>query len=415
MDLKNGYKQTKVGTIPSDWEVKELGKLGKFSKGKGILKEQVKEEGFPCVRYGEIYTTHNYIIKEFKSFIDEETAKQSQEIKKGDILFAGSGETVEEIGKSVAFIGNEKAFAGGDVIILSANEDINSECLSYVLETDVVRKQKRQLGQGNSVVHIYPSSLATIKLPLPPLPEQKKIAEILSTWDSAIETTEKLLTAKQTRKRALMQRLLTGNQRFAQFAGQEWENLSIGDIAREVSARNTNGNQLTVLSCTKHKGLVDSLSYFGKRIFSENLSTYKIVKRGQFAYATNHIEEGSIGYQALYDKALISPMYTVFETNNEVDDEFLYKLLKTETYRHIFEAMTSGSINRRGSLRWNGFKLIRIKLPSLEEQKRIAEVSSACDKEIKLLEKQRDALKNQKRGLMQKLLTGEVRVKVEEN
>lgn len=106
-------------------------------------------------------------------------------------------------------------------------------------------------------------------------------------------------------------------------------------------------------------------------------------------------------------------MYSVFETSKEVDDSFLFKLLKTETYRHIFESMTSGSINRRGSLRWNGFKLIKIKLPSLEEQKRIAEVLSACDKEIKLLEQQRDALKNQKRGLMQKLLTGRVRVKVE--
>jgi type I restriction enzyme, S subunit len=179
------------------------------------------------------------------------------------------------------------------------------------------------------------------------------------------------------------------------------------------NAENSKDNQLTVLSCTKHKGLVDSLSYFGKRIFSENLSTYKIVKRGQFAYATNHIEEGSIGYQNLYDEALISPMYTVFESNKKVNDSFLYKILKTETYRLIFEAMTSGSINRRGSLRWNGFKLIKIKLPSLEEQKRIAEVLETCDAEISLHQKELASLKEQKRGLMQQLLTGKVRVKVE--
>jgi type I restriction enzyme S subunit len=159
--------------------------------------------------------------------------------------------------------------------------------------------------------------------------------------------------------------------------------------------------------------LVDSLSYFGKQIFSQNLSTYKIVKRGQFAYATNHIEEGSIGYQNLHDEALISPMYTVFQTNSEIDDSFLYKLLKTETYRHIFEAMTSGSINRRGSLRWNHFAQIKLKLPSLEEQKKIAAVLKSCDAEINVLQSKLNAIRQQKRGLMQKLLTGKVRIKTE--
>lgn len=410
----NDYKQTEVGIIPNDWQVKNLGNLGKFSKGKGILKEQVKKEGFPCIRYGEIYTTHNYIIKEFKSFIDEETTKQSQEIKRGDILFAGSGETIEEIGKSVAFVGKEKAFAGGDIIILSPNEDVNSECLSYILETDVVRKQKRQLGQGNAVVHIYPNSLATIKLPLPPLAEQKKIADILLYWGKSIEITERLITARERLKKTLAQRLLSSKQRFPEFQAQKWRQTYIGEVAREVSAKNTKGNQLTVLSCTKYKGLVDSLSYFGKRIFSQNLSTYKIVKRGQFAYATNHIEEGSIGYQDLYDEALISPMYTVFQTNCEVDDSFLFKLLKTETYRHIFEAMTSGSINRRGSLRWKQFAQIKVKLPSIAEQKKIAAVLNAFDVEISILENKLNALRQQKRGLMQKLLTGKIRVNVEE-
>jgi type I restriction enzyme, S subunit len=178
-------------TIPSNWEVMELSSLGRFSKGKGILKEQVIESGLPCTRSGEIYTTHEFIVKEFKSFIREDFAKESNEIKKGDILFAGSGETIEEIGKAVAFIGNEKVNAGGNVIILSANEKVNAECLGYVLEIDIVRKQKRKLGQGNSVVYIYSSDLATIKLPLPP--EQKAIAYIRGLAETAINKTICLL------------------------------------------------------------------------------------------------------------------------------------------------------------------------------------------------------------------------------
>lgn len=222
-----------------------------------------------------------------------------------------------------------------------------------------------------------------------------------------------------------MQQLIAGKTRFNEFVKfskkvktrygdfpEEWTPVHMGDIADEAGKKNGGGRELPVLSCTKHRGLVNSLEYFGKRIFSEDTSTYRIVERGDFAYATNHIEEGSIGYQNLHDAALISPMYTVFRTKPGVDHEFFWKLIKTELYRHIFEVNTCGSIARRGALRWDEFALIKVFLPTVTEQKRIAAVLNTCDEEIKLLEKQLDALKEQKRGLMQKLLTGEVRVKL---
>ena len=170
------------------------------------------------------------------------------------------------------------------------------------------------------------------------------------------------------------------------------------------------GRDLPVLSCTKYDGLVDSLTYFGRQIFSEDTSTYKVVRRHQFAYATNHIEEGSIGYQDLYDEALISPMYTVFATAPGVDDRFLYALLKTEMYRQIFERSTSASVARRGSLRWNEFARIHVPLPSLAEQTAIVDVLHACDQEIALLSRKLTLLQQQKQGLMQQLLTGKVRL-----
>jgi type I restriction enzyme S subunit len=105
-------------------------------------------------------------------------------------------------------------------------------------------------------------------------------------------------------------------------------------------------------------------------------------------------------------------MYTVFEASGRVDDGFLYKVLKTERYRYIFEVNTNGTVNRRGSLRWKVFATIRIPLPSLEEQRRIAAILQACDREIALLTQKRDALQRQKKGLMQRLLTGRVRVEV---
>jgi type I restriction enzyme S subunit len=268
--------------------------------------------------------------------------------------------------------------------------------------------------------------LSSLPIVFPPLIEQQKIAQVLSTWDKAIEKLEALITAKRKRKKALMQQLLTGKLRFAEFVKSEgiqktkfgtipsdWQYLHITEVAKQFSVKNNAGHDLPVLSCTKHYGLVDSLSYFGKQIFSEDTSTYKVVLRNSFAYATNHIEEGSIGYQNLYDKALISPMYTVFQTKENVNDEFLYRLLKTELYRHIFEINTSASVDRRGSLRWNQFSAIKIPVPSLPEQQKIASFFAVTDKEIEAHQKQLSALKEQKKGLMQQLLTGKIRVRVD--
>ncbi|NLP35051.1 MAG: restriction endonuclease subunit S, partial [Clostridiales bacterium] len=183
-------------TYPSDWKTKKLGELGTFLKGKGIAKSETKANGLPCIRYGEIYTHHHYYIKEFYSFIDEETAKKSIEIRKGDILFAGSGETMGEIGKSVAFIHDEKAYAGGDIIILRT-QGVNSQYLAFALNEGRLAKERAKLGQGHSVVHIYSKELKELVVNLPPDIEQQKIADIISIWDKAIELKEKLIEQKK--------------------------------------------------------------------------------------------------------------------------------------------------------------------------------------------------------------------------
>ena len=176
-----------------------------------------------------------------------------------------------------------------------------------------------------------------IELPIPPLPDQTAIAYILSTWDQAIEKTEQLITTTVKRFLWLSGRYLFGGNRPNAKASKKtkwfsvpdhWEIVKIGSIAKEVVDTNDARENIPVLSCTKYNGLVDSLTYFDKQVFSMDTSNYKVVSRGQFAYATNHIEEGSIGYQNLYSKGLVSPMYTVFETDTIIDDGYLYKILK---------------------------------------------------------------------------------------
>ena len=300
--------------------------------------------------------------------------------------------------------------------------ELHNYYLYYWLQNS--KPQLERIAVGSTIKTIGLPFFQRLRIPLPPEAEQEKIAEVLLCWDRAIRLLDALLLARSKRKCGLMQQLLTGRKRFREFVTStkkvntrygcfpaDWAAVQIEDVANEISSKNDGGRELPVLSCTKHRGLVNSLEYFGKRIFSADTSNYKVVRRGDFAYATNHIEEGSIGYQDLHDTALISPMYTVFRTRAGVDHSFFFKLVKTELYRHIFEVNTSGSIARRGGLRWGEFAIIKVFLPSVPEQKRIAAVLEACDREIDLLQQQLEALKVQKRGLMHKLLTGEVRVK----
>jgi type I restriction enzyme S subunit len=174
------------------WEVKKLGEIGNFSKGKGIRKDEVVADGIPCIRYGEIYTQHNDYVKSFGSFISPQTVKQSKILCKGDLLFAGSGETAEEIGKCVAFLGDEEAYAGGDIVIF-APVGQDSKYLGYLMNDSTIVKQKSRMGQGDAVVHISARNLAQLELNLPPLPEQTAISTILSDMDADIATVQQKL------------------------------------------------------------------------------------------------------------------------------------------------------------------------------------------------------------------------------
>ncbi|WP_175987073.1 restriction endonuclease subunit S [Bacillus sp. Marseille-Q1617] len=202
--------KVRLSNFNGEWRETKLGEIGKFLKGKGISKNETVEKGINCIRYGEIYTSHHFYIKEFYSFITKEVAHKSTKIIKNDLLFAGSGETAEEIGKAVAYLGNDEGYAGGDIIILRPTMDVDSLFLSYMVNTGTVAFERARLGQGHSVVHIYPSNLANLKILLPPIDEQKQIADLLKQFDKNIDLIEQEVNEIRMQKKGLMQLLLTG-------------------------------------------------------------------------------------------------------------------------------------------------------------------------------------------------------------
>ena len=201
--------QKRLPGFSGEWEVKRLGEIGTFSKGKGIKKDDIVHDGLPCIRYGEIYTHHNDYVREFHSFITPEVARESQRLRTGDLLFAGSGETAAEIGKCVAFLRNEEAYAGGDIVILSPAGQ-NTMYLGYLMNHTSVAEQKARMGQGDAVVHISARNLAQLKLCLPGLAEQTAIAAVLSDMDAEIAALEARLAKTRALKQGMMQELLTG-------------------------------------------------------------------------------------------------------------------------------------------------------------------------------------------------------------
>lgn len=207
--------QQRLSGFSGKWEMKRLGEVGFFLKGSGVTRDQSLSGDLPCIRYGEIYTVHNDYIREFKSYISVAVAEAATLIKCGDILFAGSGETKEDIGKCVSFVDDMEAYAGGDIVIFRP-KNVDSLFLGYALNTPVVSRQKASRGQGDAVVHISANALASVDVLMPNQAEQSAIATILADMDSELISLETRRNKTRELKQGMMQELLTGRIRLSQ-------------------------------------------------------------------------------------------------------------------------------------------------------------------------------------------------------
>ena len=210
-----------------EWAMSRLEDLGTFTKGKGVTRADLRETGARCIRYGELYTRYENYVAEPESRISQEVADVALPVKKGDLLFAGSGETADEIGICVAYVGEEPAYAGGDIIVLRESGQ-NPVYLAHLLNAPVAARQKTRMAQGDAVVHIRGDHLAEVELRLPALSEQQAIAAVLSDIDAEIAALERRLDKTRAIKQGMMEQLLTASIR-----------LPIPDEAKEVDVNGT--------------------------------------------------------------------------------------------------------------------------------------------------------------------------------
>lgn len=202
-----------LGDVPEHWEVRQLGRIGRFSKGSGGTKEDEVSDGVPCIRYGDLYTQHRFFVKNSKACVTEEKAANYTPIRYGDVLFAGSGETIEEIGKSAVNLIPGRVCCGGDVIIFRPSIEVDAAFFGYATDCTQAAYQKSCMGRGITVMHIYGSELKYMFVTLPPLAEQAAIVRYLDHVDRRVRrfvrAKRKLIALLEEQKQAIIHRAVT--------------------------------------------------------------------------------------------------------------------------------------------------------------------------------------------------------------
>lgn len=383
--------------IPSDWEIVKVLDFGKVYTGNTPLtSEPDNYDGeYLFVSPGDLSDV-KYIDKTEKT-LSEKGFSTSRKFPKGSVLFTCIGSTIGKSGiASVDLTANQQINA---IVVNNMN---SNEYLYYQLEINVNRI--KLIAGEQAVPIINKSQFETIKLPKAPLPEQRAIAQVLSTADAAIHTTEKLIAQKELRKKWLMQQLLTGKKRLKGFEG-EWKKLGAGEIFKSITKKGFADEEL--LSATQDRGMIPRTMLEG-RVTMPTTGTegFKLVEIGDFVISLRSFQ-GGLEYS--YYRGLVSPAYTVLKPKKPINEEFYKQYFKS--YEFIGRLATAVIGIRDGKqISYDDFCIVKIPYPSIEEQTAIAQVLQAADKEIGLLKAKAERLRELKKGLMQVLLTGKKRM-----
>lgn len=401
--VPEGYKKTSLGVIPEDWEDKTLSDIGDFYKGKGIPGKELQDDGLPCVGYGDIYMKYNYHFERALNFVNQKTADESQPIQKGTLLFTGSGETAEEIGKCVCYNGEETIYAGGDIILY--NSDVNPLFVSYQQSIEPSIKAKANFAQGHSVVHIYADRLGKLSVAYPQnKDEQQQIAEILMKWDEAIALQEKLIEKLELHKKALMQQLLTPK--------EDWTICKLGEISSMTSGGTPKSSMSEYYDGDIVWVSINDMSNCGKYLFdSERKLTDEGIKNSSAKiFPVNTVlyaMYASIG-ECCIAKVECSTSQAILgiTPSSKLQFEFLYYYLVNlkEKIKLQGQKGTQSNLNKEIVCDF------RLALPTIDEQKTISDILLMLDQNIVLNQQKLNTIKLQQKSLMQLLLTGIVRV-----
>ena len=421
-----------LGVLPDGWSAERLGNIGLFLRGGGGSKQDEVDDGLPCVRYGDLYTHHDCRITDTRSRISLDRVKSYTPLRYGDVLFASSGETVDDIGRSAVNLIRGRAYCGGDVIILRPAIEINSSFLGHVADCASSRIQKSRLGRGSTVIHIYDEELRDLMIPVPPLEEQRRIAEILDTIDDAIRATERVIAKHKQVRSGLASDLLEVK---SAYESRDRVNLSgppsrcpssrtlrerVGDVVflRDCGHLLSGGTpdtgnlnywdgEIPWITASSLKGRYLSASQ--RRLTSAGAEAgSRIVPGGTILFVVRGMslkKEFRVG-MAVRPVAFGQDCKALVPADG-VDPKYLLFALEAAENRVL--RMVDEASHGTGRLQTSLLEGLKLRLPPLEKQRGIIEILDTIDDSIQNNKAQLQKARRLRSGLASELLSGRVR------
>ena len=433
--------------IPNDWGTPVFGSIFTFLKTFSYSREQLTNEKTKDevrnIHYGDIHATFENEILDLEiektipylldGIIDK--AKFGDDdfpsLKDGDLIIADASEDYEGVCDCIELknVKESKLIAGLHTFAARTTEDkVALGYRTYVLKQQQVIRELRRIATGTSVYGVSKTNLSEVKIALPPLQEQKTIADVLSKFDVSIHTINKLIAQKQLRKKWLMQNLLTGKMRLKGFEKSigyhktdlglaipiDWKIIKVKDIFNERKETSKDQSIYPLFSLTIESGLTEKTDRYERSFLLKNKeeNLYKLIYPNDILFNPMNLRFGAIAKSKINSIVSVSAYYnSIFLTENNTDIDYYEALFKTPVFINLYDRIAIGSLIEKKRVHLSNFLELEIPQPCKEEQTAIAQVLQAADKEISLLKAKANMLREKKKGLMQQLLTGKIRIK----
>lgn len=422
------HQDSKLGVIPDGWSTPKITEAFQFINTTSFSRNQLNydtDSELFYIHYGDIHATYKKPLLDFeietnvpKLNSDVVLPNSIQYLKDGDVIIADASEDYEGVGEAIEIknLNGKAAISGLHTFALRGNNSKTAAGFrTYIFKNPNVKKALKTIATGSKVYGISKGNIQNFKIVLPTLPEQQKIAQILATWDVAINKQEAIIIQEQQRKKALMQQLFAGKKRFSGF-NEEWKEKELGSITNRnicYGVVQPGIEDLTGVNFIRGGDIVNGNISKNLRVISRKITDgYKrtYLNGGELLVSL----VGYIGETALVPDSLkganIARQVGLIDLNKSVDSKFVHYYISSSVGKRNLLNKSFGSAQQVINIK--DLKKLKIPFPTIKEQQKISEILTAADNRIIVLQQQLRNLKKQKLGLMQKLLTGKIRVNV---